>query len=142
MNLVELLSNEEQNNFLQLLRAYSAVNRTRYYNIGAARFGAGWVWMKSMKRINYSLKWYPGEPNNPTFETCLSLYKDNNGLVGMNDIKCDEYDVYVLCQKMVTSTMENYVDVGSNSREQFMNLQVKIQRAVGKNPRKVEFFLV
>ena len=142
MELVELLTNEEQNNFLQLLRAYSAVNRTRYYNLGAARFGTGWVWMKSMKKISYGLKWYPGEPNNPSFETCLSIYKDSQGVVGMNDIKCDEYEVFVLCQKLVGPTMENYIDIGANTKEQMMNLQVRVQRGTGRNPRKVEFFLV
>ena len=141
MDVVELLSNDEQINFLQLLKGFATVNRTRYYNLGAARFGSGWVWVKSMKRVTYPLKWYPGEPNNPATENCLSIYKDNRDVVGINDLKCDENEVYILCQKMVGMT-ENYVDVGSNQRDQFLNLQVRVQKGNGRNARKVEFFLI
>lgn len=65
---------------------------------GAAKCGKKWVWIKSLKKLDYSAKWLPGEPNHPSNEKCLSIIFLNNRL-GLNDITCEGRALSSFCQK-------------------------------------------
>lgn len=58
------------------------------------------MWIKSLKKLDYSAKWLRGEPNQPKNEKCLSIIFLQNRL-GLNDITCEGRALSFFCQKTV-----------------------------------------
>ncbi|CAO1441927.1 unnamed protein product [Diamesa serratosioi] len=56
----------------------------------------GFYWLSNGQNINYKVKWFAGEPNNPSTEQCLHAGFRNN-VIGLNDFPCNRQD-YFICQ--------------------------------------------
>lgn len=62
-----------------------------------------WYWINSGKRLNYMLRFAPGEPNNHKgSEFCLSIVRwEGTTTFYYNDIDCSNDARPFLCQKMI-----------------------------------------
>ena len=102
MDLVELPTKAEADNFLPLC-AQKLNNLTDFYfHIGGSYNGVGmneFYWMTTEKRINYSLNFTPN--NNGGAENCLSVERHPNSF-WFNDISILEKHNYI-CQHIPKS---------------------------------------
>lgn len=62
-----------------------------------------WYWMNSGKRLNFKLRFAPGEPNNHLgSEFCLSIVRwEGTTTFYFNDIDCSNDARPFLCQKLI-----------------------------------------
>ncbi|CAO1417921.1 unnamed protein product [Diamesa hyperborea] len=101
MNLVELHTKQEADNFLTILRT----SATEYwYHIGGSYIGAAkndFYWMTTGERINYALEYHPGQPDNAGGkEMCLSVAQQP-GKFKFNDVDCWQHFIWsFVCQQV------------------------------------------
>ncbi|CAO1396945.1 unnamed protein product [Diamesa serratosioi] len=76
MNLVELETEYEANNFLKMC---TDQNLEHWYHIGGSYEGSDslydYYWMTTGEKVSYTLSYYPGEPNGQNKEKCLAIGK-------------------------------------------------------------------
>ncbi|CAO1396958.1 unnamed protein product [Diamesa serratosioi] len=95
MNLVELQTEYEANNFLKMC----ADQKLEYwYHIGGSAEGSSdrldYYWMTTGEKVSYNLKYHPGEPNNAGGkERCLSVAKQPNKYE-FNDTDCWQHFIW------------------------------------------------
>lgn len=105
MTPIELLTLEEQTYITTLLQE-SSFQDSVYYIIGGVRFGDGWIWSNSLRKVDYDIEWASDQPDNyNSEENCLSVHKSEHGIVSFNDLMCNGVDNYanvqVLCQNKI-----------------------------------------
>ena len=107
MDLVELPFAAEAQNFLTLCAQQQIHLKDGCFHVGASYLGAApydFYWMTTGKRINYGLRYAPGEPNNVNgVEKFLSLSKKPQGFL-FNDIDYNYTKWNFFCQHITNST--------------------------------------
>jgi hypothetical protein len=99
---ISLDSLDEAHHFLILFEHFNNLFDT-YTHIGAAATVAksltDWYWVEGGEKLNFTLKFYPGTPDNyGGNELCMSLI-NTNGVYTFNDLKCYENYIYrFVCQ--------------------------------------------
>lgn len=70
-----------------------------YTHIGALTVGGSWTewyWVETGEKLNFALKFGPGEPDNDGEELCLSIGEKRE--LFFNDIKCNGNSKRFMCQ--------------------------------------------
>ena len=104
MTLIELLTKNEQAYISELLKG-SYLDQGSY-GVGATKNGSDWIWLSSEQKLDYSLPWRTGQPDNYMGnENCLVAHKSDKFGIQFNDLQCDgnsyEDQVYTLCENEV-----------------------------------------
>lgn len=78
---------------------------TSFVHIGASttvgKSATEWYWKNSGRKVSFAIPWQTGEPNNANnIELCLSLRRDGTNGYKFNDIPCDNYNLYYICQRV------------------------------------------
>ena len=107
MDLVELPFAAEAQNFLTLCGQQQIHFKETGFHVGASYLGSApfdWYWMTTGERVNYGLRYAPGEPNNRNgIEKFLSLIKKSGGFM-FNDIDYNYTKYNFVCQLITNST--------------------------------------
>jgi hypothetical protein len=117
MEIISFESSEEANNFLDIVEKYNLHETPPYWiYIGGMtnvlKSKSDWYWMNSGNKVNYELKWGPGEPNNNNGrEYCLDIGRynvDDKNLPFFNDAGCYSKSYMFVCQ--IAYTQEDPVN--------------------------------
>ena len=104
MDLVELPTEAEANYFLSLCTQQDL--KGEYFHIGGSYVGLGlneFYWMTTGQRINYTMKYGPGQPNNVNgIERYLSVY-EQPGSYSFNDMDNGETKWNFICQRITNA---------------------------------------
>lgn len=101
-DLLNIRTREEQTHIMEFIQNDQFYNSEQLH-IGATNLGSpdkSWYWLKTNKTVDFQMKWYPGEPNNPSHERCLSISKGLNYL-GYNDASCSEDLKMFVCEESI-----------------------------------------
>ena len=115
MDLVELPSATESDNFLRLCAQKNSDLNSDFFHIGASYAGLGvneYYWMTTGNRINYALQWGPNQPDNVNgIENCLSIQKQT-GSYKFNDMNMDttSFKHKFICQRITNSCSNSFID--------------------------------
>ena len=107
MDLISLDTEIEYHYFMEVI-CKEHNDKLSYVHIGAMTTQGKsldkWFWMNSGNRIPYSLAFHPEEPNFANDnEYCLMLRANSLECI-FNDVPCNQYDLKIVCQKIVNST--------------------------------------
>ena len=107
MDLVELPITAEAEYFLAQCAHQQIHLQDDFYHVGGSYLGAGsndWYWMTSGKRVKYTMKFAPGQPDNFNgVEKFLSIFK-SPGAFMFNDVDYNFTKWNFFCQHITNST--------------------------------------
>lgn len=112
MDLVELPTEAEADFFLNLCDQQQVFLKHQTFHLGGSYIGAGndeFYWMTTEKRVNYKLKWAPGEPNNAGAEKCLTIFKSGSTYL-FNNIVPNSPVLNFFCQHITNASSKLVVD--------------------------------
>jgi hypothetical protein len=108
MELAIFETEDEQNYVLNMLQKNWKNSLERFTLIGGSKLGASsWYWPATGKKIEYPLKWNPGQPDNAQgVELCLTVMNESNNAqtFTINDAECSTRKVLAemkfICEKV------------------------------------------
>lgn len=104
MDLVELPTEAEADYFLSLCAQQEL--QGQFFHVGGSYVGLGlneFYWMTTGQRINYTMKYAPGQPDNRNgVERYLSIYEQPNSYM-FNDMDSGDTKWKFICQRITNA---------------------------------------
>lgn len=103
LKFISLETSEEQSKFFNNLENIDQRYLSPYVFVGATTKKVSnnqydWILSETGQKINYSINWAPGQPNNIVGERCMGASK-SSGNWRMHDVPCENFSGKFYCQK-------------------------------------------